>query len=101
MRNQVDYFEKVLRILKDLKEEHPDLEMSKHYSLATDCVNFSMTDKELYYAFKKYQDELAMNTLSDRDLEKVITDTDELFKEVNSDDIDDFESWEDNEFDQD
>lgn len=91
MKNQVDYFEKVIKILKELKKEHPDVEISKHYSLATDSGVFSMSDKELFLALQKHKSELDMNTLSDKDLEKVIEDTEDLFKEVETDYLDDEE----------
>jgi|SRR5688572_25646405 len=89
MKNQVNYFEKVMKIFRELKEEHPDIEISKHYALATDGGNFSLTDKELFLALQKHKGELDINTLSDKDLQKVIDETDELFKEV--DDIDPLE----------
>jgi len=62
------------------------VEISKHYLLATDNSTFPLTDKELYYALGKHKAELDMNTLSSQDLEKVISETEELFKEVESDD---------------
>jgi len=96
MKNQVDYFEKIIKILKDLKKDHPDVEISKHYSLATDCGDFSMSDKELFHALQKHKSELDMNTLSDKDLDKVIAETDELFKEVESDDEED--PWQKDEY---
>lgn len=86
MRNQVDYFDKVMKLIKDLKKDYPHVEISKHYSLATDCGSFSMSDKELFLALQKHKTELDMNTLSDNDLEKVIAETDDLFKEVETDD---------------
>jgi lipoate-protein ligase A len=92
MKNQVDYFEKVIKILKDLKKDYPDIEVSKHYSLATDCSNFSLSDKELYHTLQKHKSELDMNTLSDKDFDKIIKDTDELFKEVEPEDEED--QWE-------
>jgi hypothetical protein len=93
MKNQVDYFEKIIKILKDLKKDYPDVEVSKHYSLATDCSNFNLSDKELFHALQKHKSELDMNTLSDKDLDKVIAETDELFKEVESEDEED--PWKD------
>lgn len=82
--NNVDYFEKIIKIFRDLKKDHPDVDISKHYCLATDCSGFTLTDKELYHALQKHKTELDMNTLSDSDMEKVIADTEELFKEVES-----------------
>jgi hypothetical protein len=89
MKNQVDYFEKVIKILRELKKDHPDVDISKHYSLATDCGSFSFSDKELYQALQKHKGELDMNTLSDKDMEKVLDETDELFSEVEEDDLED------------
>lgn len=89
MKNQMDYFDKIQKIFKDLKKDHPDVELSKHYLLATDGGGYPMTDKELYDALVKHQSELDMNTLSDKDLQKVIDETGELFEEVDwEDDLD-------------
>jgi hypothetical protein len=60
------------------------VEISKHCALATDS-NFNHSDKELFQALQKHKDELDMNTLSDNDLQKVIDETDELFKEIDDD----------------
>lgn len=57
------------------------MEISKHCALATDS-NFNFSDKELYQALQKHKNELEMNTLSDKDLQRVIDETEELFKEV-------------------
>jgi DNA-binding SARP family transcriptional activator len=82
MKNQIDYFDKVIRIIKELKKDHPDVDISKHYMLATSESNGSfMTDKELYHSLQKHKTELDINTLSDKDLEKIISDTDVLFQE--------------------
>lgn len=89
MKNQ-DYFDKVLKLFRDLKRDHPDVEISKHYALATDCGSFSLTDKELYLALQKHKAELDMNTLSNKDLERVIADTNELFQEIEPEDQDDW-----------
>jgi len=88
MKNQVDYFEKIIKILKELKKDYPDVDISRHYSLATDCATFTFTDKELFHALQKHKGELDMNTLSDKDMEKVIEETDDLFTEVEVDDED-------------
>jgi len=82
MKNQ-DYFEKCIKILKDLKRDYPDMHISQHYSLATDCGNF-LNEKELFYALQKHKGELDMNTLSNQDTEKIIAETQELFTEVDS-----------------
>jgi hypothetical protein len=94
MKNQV-YFEKIIKILKELKKDHPDVDVSKHYSLATDDSNFTLSDKELFYALQKHKAELDMNTLSDKDFDKVIAETEELFKESEYDETLDAEIDED------
>lgn len=86
-KNQVDYFEKCIKILKDLKRDYPDVEISKHYSLATDCGNF-LSDKELYQALQRHKGEMEMNTLSNEDVEEVIAQTEDLFQEGEPEDED-------------
>jgi hypothetical protein len=81
MKNQVDYFERVIKILKELREDHPDVEICKHLMLATDA-NINFSDRELYSCLQKHKNELDINTLSDKDLEKVISETEELFQET-------------------
>lgn len=84
MKNQVDYFEKIIKILKELKTDYPDVDVSKHYSLATDCGTF-LDDKELFLALQKHKSELDMNTLSDKDTEEILQETEELFTEIEDD----------------
>lgn len=86
MKNQ-SYFQKVLEILKDLKKDHPNCEISTHFILATDSESYPISDKELYQALVKHKSELDMNTLSDEDMQKVIEETDDLFTEVDPDDL--------------
>jgi hypothetical protein len=84
MKNQMDYFEKVIKVLRDLKSEHPDVDITKHLMLATDA-NINFSDKELFHALQQHKSELDMNTLSDKDLQKVIDETEELFTDVDYD----------------
>lgn len=65
------------------------MEISKHYALATDS-SFNFSDRELFQALQKHKSELEMNTLSDKDLQKVIDETEELFTEVEEE-----EEWSD------
>ncbi len=87
-KNQTGYFEKIIKILRELKEDHPQVEVSKHYCLATSEHGGFPTDKELFLALQKHQSELNINTLSDKDFDKVIEDTNDLFSEVEADDED-------------
>lgn len=98
MKNQVDYFERCIRILKELKEDHPDIELSKHYYLAVDGQWYAMSDKDLYEALQTYKSELDMNTLSDKDLQRVIEDTEELFQEIDLDDDNPDDDWDNERF---
>lgn len=91
MRNQHDYFDRVIKVLKELKKDHPLAEISTHFILATDSDKYPITDKELYNALMKHKAELDMNTLPDSELEKVIEETDDLFTEVEPEDIEDLE----------
>lgn len=52
--------------------------------LATDA-NINFSDKELFHALQQHKSELDMNTLSDKDLQKVIDETEELFTDVDYD----------------
>lgn len=91
--NNVDYFERVIKLFRDLKSDNPDIDISKHYLLATSESNGTfLTDKELYQCLQRHKTELDINTLSDKDLDKVITDTEELFKEVDVEDEEE-EPW--------
>ena len=75
----------MIKVLRELKKDHPHVEISKHCALATDS-NFDFTDRELFLALQKHKNELEMNTLSDKDLQRVIDETDELFKEIEEED---------------
>lgn len=91
--NQVDYFNKVINLLKELKEDYPDIEMSKHYSLATDCGTF-LSDKELFYALQKHKSELDLNPyITIKDTEKIIEETNALFEEVDDSLEDEEDPW--------
>lgn len=97
MKTKVDYFKKLIKTFEELKRDFPDVDFSKHYSLATDCGNFNLSDKELYHALQRHRNEMDMNTLSNEDLERIIADTDELFREVDPDEEDD--DWQEKEED--
>lgn len=94
-KNQVGYFEKIIKTLRELKEDYPQVEVSKHYSLATSEHGGFPSDKDLYLALKNYQAEMSINTVSDKDLDKVIEDTDDLFSEIEPDDQELEEPYED------
>lgn len=85
MRNQEkDYFKLILDNLKELKETKPDSDICQHLAMVltnpTDL--FNMTEKELAESLTDYIDSLSYDTVSDKDMEKLIADTEDLFKEV-------------------
>lgn len=89
VKNQTSYARKIFRILEELKETNPDIEISKHIVLATSDMDiFSMSDKELYMALQKHKTEMDINTLSDHDLKRAIDETEDLFKIVDEYDLD-------------
>jgi hypothetical protein len=71
------------------------VEISKHYLLATDGSLYPLSDKELYRALQKYKSELDMNTLSDKDMEKIISDTENYFDDEISPDHIFYENYDD------
>lgn len=78
------YFNKVLKLFKELKEEYPHIEISRHYCLATSDSNGNfLSDKDLYELLQQHKTELDINTLSDESLDTVIRNGENLF---NSDD---------------
>lgn len=81
MTDKTNYFEKVIKLLKELNKDNPDVEVSKHISLATSEYSsiFSLSDKELFRALQKHKSELDMNTLSTKELERIIED--DIFNE--------------------
>lgn len=78
MKNSM-YFEKIIKILKALKEDHPDIEVSQHYALATNDHGDFLTDKELYDCLVQHKTALDINTLSIKDISLVIEEGNQLF----------------------
>ena len=85
--NQINYFEKIVKILKELKKDYPTSTLGKHIALAMYDYQdvFSVTDREFSFALEKYQAELEINTVSDKEIEDIERTTEELFKEVDRD----------------
>ena len=81
MADKTNYFDKIIKLLKELNRDNPDVDLSKHISLATSEYSsiFSLSDKELFRALQKHKSELDMNTLSTKELEKIIED--DIFSE--------------------
>lgn len=79
MKSQVDYFDRIIKIFKSLKKDHPDVELSKHYSLATCDHGDFLSDKELFQCLQEHKTALDVNTLTIKDINKVIEDGEKLF----------------------
>lgn len=84
--NQENYFEKCMKTLKELKRDYPNSGIGKHITLAMFDYNdtFGITDREFSFALEKYQAELELNTVSDKDIENVLLETDKIFEDFES-----------------
>jgi len=56
-----NYYKGILKVLEQLYKDHPSYEMGKHFSIALSEYKdiFSVPDKEIFQALKKYQEEIA------------------------------------------
>ena len=76
MNKKPNYYNQIIRVLEDLREEHPTYNIGKHLSTALDGSDlWGMSDKEIYTALKKYAIELDSDLHEDTDdLEEIIKD---------------------------
>lgn len=56
-----NYYKSILKVLEQLHKDHPTYEIGKHFSIALSEYKdiFSVPDKEILQALKKYQQEIA------------------------------------------
>lgn len=90
MSTRKDYFDKIVKLLKELKADNQDVELTKHLALATSEHDslFDLSDKELYTALRKHKNEMEMNTLTIKDLEMIISD--DVFDDLSDTEEEDF-----------
>ena len=91
MTKKPDYYNRCLESFKHLRQEYPSSTLGKHLEIAfSDYSNmFSVTDKELSHALDKYISELDFNNISDKEIEKLVKDTEVMFEQLESDDYQD------------
>jgi len=70
----------VLEKLKDLNKKHPSYGIGRHISMALmDYGDYwGITDKEFLHALEKYEAELEMDIVPDKDLDQIIKDGENL-----------------------
>jgi len=75
-----NYYTETLKLLTELHKQHPTYNMGKHISTATDEYGniWSMNDKSLYEAIKKYSDTLQYDTQPEPSIEAIIADAVDL-----------------------
>jgi len=63
------YYEKIIKVLKEIKTSHPKYNMGKHLATSLDDVEakhlWGMDDEELYKILKEYQIALQMDVPHD------------------------------------
>ncbi len=73
------YYEKIIKVLKEIKKSHPKYNMGKHLATSLDDVEakhlWGMDDKELYKKLKEYQIALQMDVPhDDSEIDKILKD---------------------------
>lgn len=93
MKNQVQYLEKIIRLLRTLKKDDPNKDISSIISLSTDCKGLFLTDKELYESLKEYQYMLDTDytNLDRKDILEILEDTEGIFNDSYL--LDEHEDW--------
>lgn len=83
-------YEKILGVLVELKESHPNCSMGRHLATALEPNTWSMTDAEVLHALQKYKSRLSMDVFhSDSDIDKIINDGIHLNNILHEDEEDD------------
>jgi len=73
------YYDRIVRLLKQLKDSHPNYNMGKHLATCLDDVEakhlWGMSDKELHSKLKQYQLSMEMDFPHDEsEIEKILRD---------------------------
>lgn len=63
MVRKPNYYKEVVKVLDDLHKDYPDYGLGRHISMALADYGdmWGISDKEMVYALKKYQTELALD----------------------------------------
>lgn len=90
-KTQSSYFDKIVKILKEIKRDDPSTDISRHLFMAiTEYPEnlFYLEDKGLYELLREYQTELEMNTLSTEDLVEII-ENDDIYNVLDDEEYED------------
>ena len=88
MSKKTSEYNQAIHILLELKKLYPTYTMGSHLSFALSEYGdvWGLTDKELVFALEKYKTELEMDTVQDRDIDKIIKGGENLDKLFNDED---------------
>lgn len=76
-----NYYKGIVNLLLELHKDHPTYEMGKHFSIALSEYRdiFSVPDKELLQALKKYQQEISLEEdITEEYVNQIIEDAQDL-----------------------
>lgn len=87
-KNADGYFGEIIHLIQELKRKYPNYTIGQHISQALyEYSNlWGMTDKEFLFALQKYKIELESNIISDEDVDKIVSDAQDLNKFLEVDD---------------
>jgi hypothetical protein len=73
---RADYYKRALRLLQELKTEHPNYTIGQHIATALDDYTdiWSLTDKEFCFALEKYKAGLDIDIATDDDVQRIVAD---------------------------
>lgn len=93
MKKLTDYYSKTLKVLTDLKKQHPNFGMGRHIATAFSDYGdtWGLSDKECFFALQKYKTQLELDideTVSEDYVQQIMKDAEDLstiFKEEEDD----------------
>lgn len=80
---KANYYNQAINVLQELHKTYPTYNMGRHLATVLDEYGdvWGMTDKELVFALEKYKAELGINIVPDEDIDEILKDGMDLFKE--------------------
>jgi len=90
-KQKVDYFKKIIEILKELKAQYPSYTLGKHISTALDDYGdiWGLSDKEIHFAFTKYKAQMTMDVpheTDEKELQRILKDGMNLSLDIEEED---------------
>lgn len=85
---KANYYNQAINVLQELHKTYPTYNMGRHLATVLDEYGdvWGMTDKELVFALEKYKAELGINIVPDEDIDEIVKDGMDLFKEEDNGD---------------